>query len=149
MPTITIDSPALAPARRRAIAVRLTRWMKTRGIHPSHVVVHFRETPENSIFSGGMPLEALPRGENSPPHASVTCCVGPDRDEEFCGQLAEEIGDALGVSEGSPFLYIEFRPTSPSRVYVARDSRLHRADRPLPTAPVPFPSPAPVHDGVR
>src|SRR5690606_294937 len=41
VPTITITSPELPPRRRRAIAVRLTRWLTGQGVTPSHAVVRF------------------------------------------------------------------------------------------------------------
>jgi len=128
MPTITIDTPALRPAERRAVAVRLTRWLVRRGVQAAHVVVRFVDTPEGSVFSGGMPLEALPAGTSPIRHASVICCVGPDRDEEFQAALAAEIGEALGANEDTPFLYVEFRPTRPSHVYLLRQGRWCRAD---------------------
>lgn len=130
MPTITIDTPTLPPPGRRAIAVRLTRWLSRRGVEPAHVVVRFVDTPGGSVFSGGMPLDALPRGGSPLHHASVVCCVGADRDEEFRAALAGEIAAALGSTEDTPFLYIEFRPTRPGHVHLVRHGRLVRADEP-------------------
>lgn len=128
MPTITIDTPALRPAKRRAISVRLTRWLSGHGVTPAHVVVRFIETPDSTVFSGGMPVDALPHGEKGLRHASVTCCVAPERDVEFRAALAEEIAAALDMTPDTPFLYIEFRPTPPGHVYVAHQGRLRRAD---------------------
>jgi hypothetical protein len=132
MPTITIDTPTPRPARRRAIAVRLTRWLADRGVDPAHVVVRFVDTGGDTVFTGAMPVDALPHGEDALPFASVSCCVGPDRDERFRDELADEIASALRVTEDTPFVYIEFRPTAPSLVYFARHGRLVRADQPDP-----------------
>ncbi|MEJ7705050.1 MAG: hypothetical protein WKF47_15985 [Geodermatophilaceae bacterium] len=107
--------------------MRLTRWLVARGVRAAHVIVRFTEDPPNTVFSGAMPVEALP-GETGLHHASVTCCVGPDRGEEFHAALGEEIALALGMTEQTPFLYIEFRPVLPSDVYLAATGRLARAD---------------------
>lgn len=134
MPTIQINGPALPVSRRRSIAVRLTRWFADRGVRPGHVVVRFTEDPPGSVFSGGVPLEALTPKQAEPDglhHAAVTCCVGPERDEPFREQLAAELANALGMTEQTPYLYIEFRPTSPRQVYLADGGRLRRADHSL------------------
>ncbi|OLF07360.1 hypothetical protein BLA60_27710 [Actinophytocola xinjiangensis] len=130
MPTITIDTPAPRPARRRAIAVRLTRWFADRGVDPAHVVIRFVDTGADTVFTGAVPVDALVRDADALPFASVTCCVGPDRDEWFRADLADEIAAALRVTEQTPFVHLEFRPTAPSLVYFARRGRLVRADQP-------------------
>ncbi|MFL6110516.1 MAG: 4-oxalocrotonate tautomerase family protein [Catenulispora sp.] len=143
MPTITIETPGFRPARRRAVAVRLTRWLRTHGADPAHVVVHFVDTGGDSVFTGGLPLNAQYRGDAPLPFASVVCSVGPDRDEQFRTGLAEEIAAALEATADTSFLYIEFRPTDPGLVYYARDGRLVRAERPDPLPaqlPVPLPT---------
>jgi hypothetical protein len=132
MPTLTISTPELRPARRREIAVRLTRWLSNRGIDSAHVVVHFIAVGGDAIFSGAMPLEAMPRGESPLHFASVVCSIGSDRDEYFRAGLAEEIVAALGMTQDTPFLYIEFRPTRPGLAYFARGGRLMRADEASP-----------------
>ncbi|KNB50248.1 hypothetical protein [Streptomyces caatingaensis] len=137
MPTITISSPPLPIPRRRAVALRLTRWLSDSGVEPGHVVVRFETPEEATVFSGGLPLEALPHDGTGIHHASVTCCVGPNRDEEFRAGLARCIAEALGAGDGTPFFYLEFRPTSPADVHLGGGRRLHRADRP------PRPEPAP------
>ena len=129
MPTITISTPALPPVRRRAIAVRLTRWLSNTGVDPAHAIVRFVDTAGDTIFSGAMPLDAMSRGESPVRFASVVCCVAPDRDEQFRAGLAEEIAAALEATEDSSFFYIEFRPTHPSLAYYVRGGRLVRADR--------------------
>lgn len=134
MPTITIDTPARPPSQRRAIAVRLTRWFATRDVRPAHVVVRFVDTAEGSVFSGGTPVDALPQGASPYRHASVVCCVGTDRDETFRAELAGEISEALGTTEETPFLYIEFRPTSSSHVHTVHRGRMTRADDPGPAS---------------
>lgn len=148
MPTITIDMPAIRPAERRAISVRLARWLSGHGVRPAHVVVRFADAAAGSLFSGGMPVDALPHGGRGLRYASVTCCVAPDRDEDFQAELAGEIAAALGLTEDTSFLYIEFRPTPPSRVYVARGGRLSRGDEPAPAPSRPGrpgqPVPAPL-----
>ncbi|MDS1271520.1 hypothetical protein RIF23_14570 [Lipingzhangella sp. LS1_29] len=129
MPTITIATPARTPSHRRAVALRLTRWLADHeGIDPAHVIVRFPPTPEQTVFSGGMPMDTLPAGNGSLQHASVTCCVGPERDEGFRSGLAAEIADALGATKDTPFLYIEFRPTPRDHVYLWRRGELQRAD---------------------
>jgi phenylpyruvate tautomerase PptA (4-oxalocrotonate tautomerase family) len=120
MPTVTIDTPALPSARRRDVAVRLTRWQSDRGVPPAHTIVRFTETQAGTVFSGGMPIDALPAGGSALRHASVTACIGPDRDDAFRAALAAEITDALGATDETPFLTVEFRPTRPSDVYAIR-----------------------------
>ncbi len=135
MPTITISTPPLPKPRRRAVALHITRWLTGHGIEPSHVVVRF-ETPEDgSVFSGGMPVEALPHDGTGPRHASVTCCVGPDRDETFREELAACIAESLGAGQHTPFLYLEFRPTDPALVHLGGPGGLRRADSSSATAP--------------
>jgi hypothetical protein len=128
MPTFDIDTPALPASKRRAVAVRLTRWLRDRGVDPAHVVVRFSDAGRNATFSGGMPLEALPAGDGLA-HASVVCRLSPDRDELFREQLAAEVADALGADHRTPFFYLEIRPTSQSQVYLWHGGKPVRADR--------------------
>ncbi len=132
MPTITIRTPELPVPRRRAVALRLTRWLTAQGVQAGHVVVRFEPTEESTVFSGGMPVEALPYEGNAdssgPRHASVTCCVGPDRDDAFRDGLARCVTEALGADARTPFCYLEFRPTSPADVYLGAGEGLRRAD---------------------
>lgn len=138
MPTITITCPTLPPSRRRAVAVRLTRWLVDRGASPAHVVVRFEEWPAASVMVGGMPAEALPpvgggaaraAGEDTVPYASVRCQVAPDRDEEFRDGLADRVAEALGVGDGTAFFYLEFVATDPACVHLYDATGLHRAGR--------------------
>ncbi|MHC0429351.1 hypothetical protein ACX6XY_04060 [Streptomyces sp. O3] len=128
MPTIDIQGPALTVPARRAIAVRLTRWLTERSVAAGHVVVKFSEPPPQTVFTGGMPVDVLPHDEEGLHYALVTVCVGPDRDEEFRSGLADEIAGALGLTGATPLLYIEFRPTDPGHVQLADRGRLRRAD---------------------
>ncbi|MFE7132313.1 hypothetical protein ACFVIM_15790 [Streptomyces sp. NPDC057638] len=132
MPTITIASSELSAARRRAVALSVTRWLTGRGVRRDHVVVRFEPADEERVYVGGWPVAALPRPAEGAGlhHASVVCRVSPDRDEEFRAELAARIAEALGVSEHTPFFYLEFRPTSPSDVHIAAGGPLHRSDRP-------------------
>jgi hypothetical protein len=130
MPTLQISGASLPVHRRRAVAVRLTRWLRARGMTAENVVVHFADHERNAIFSGGMPVEALGDPAAALPHASVVCCIGPDRDPTFRAALAAEIAAALGAGPGTGFLYLEFRPTRPDHVHVWRDGVLRRADLP-------------------
>lgn len=134
MPTIDISGPALGVPARRSAALRLTRWLTGRGVPAGHVVVRFSVPEPSTVFSGGMPVDALPHDEDGLHHASVTVCVGPDRDEEFRTGLAHEIASALGMSEATPFLYIEFRRTDPSDVHLAHQGTLRRAGEALAAA---------------
>jgi phenylpyruvate tautomerase PptA (4-oxalocrotonate tautomerase family) len=129
VPTIVIDTPAATGAARRSVAVRLTRWFARHGVTPAHVVVRFTETAPGTVFSGGFPVDALPAADGPFRHAAVTCCLGPDRDDEFRSELATEIAAALGPVS---FLYIEFRPTPPSQVVIGSAAGLTRADRTTP-----------------
>ncbi|GGM13680.1 hypothetical protein GCM10010129_67170 [Streptomyces fumigatiscleroticus] len=127
MPTIDILAPDLSVPARRAVAVRLTRYLTARGVPAGHVVVHFTAAEPGSLFTGGMPVEALPAAGPGLHHARVTVCVGPDRDHTFRSELAQEIAAALGMTEHTPFLYIEFRPTDPALVHLADGGRLKLA----------------------
>ncbi len=128
MPTFHITAASLPVSRRRAIAIRLTRWLRGRGVPPGNVVVHFAEHVPNTVFSGAMPVEALGAGDTGLRHASVVCQLGPDRDATFRTDLAEEVAAALDADEGTGFLYLEFRPTRPDHVHVWRGGALDRAD---------------------
>jgi hypothetical protein len=112
------------------VAVRLTRWLVDRGVFASHAVVRFVDVPDWTVFAGGVPVEALP---GNGMHAYVICCIGPDRDAGFREGLAAAIVETLPDSGTSPFIYIEFRPTDPADVWIAREGALGRADQLQPT----------------
>lgn len=114
--------------RRRAVSVRLTRWLSERGSDRRHVVVRFETAEEGTVFVGGLPFEALPHSDNGLRYASVICCVASDRDEYFRDGLAAEIADALGMTSGTPLLYVEFRPTPRNQVRFGVGGLLHRPD---------------------
>ncbi|MFF5106729.1 hypothetical protein [Streptomyces sp. NPDC000134] len=143
MPTITITSPELPAPARRAVAVRLTRWLTARGVVPSHVVVRFVTEPPGSLYTGALPVEALPSagGDGSLHHAGVVCQIGADRDAAFRDALAAEIGAALKVGPGTAFFHLDMQPAARGDVYVAVDGELCRADR-LGGAPEPIKEPA-------
>ncbi|WP_436501662.1 hypothetical protein [Actinokineospora sp. HUAS TT18] len=128
MPTITIATAALSASRRRAIALKITRWLTDRGVAAGHVVVRFEEADGGMIFTGGWPVDALPVTPGELHHASVTVCVGPQRDEDFRADLAAHIADTLGRTDNTAFFYLEFRTTPPSEVYVAAAGPLRRTD---------------------
>jgi hypothetical protein len=134
MPTITIRTGALPATQRRLVALRLARWLGAEGVEPAHAVVRFEDSADGSVYVGGLPVEALDPGAERPVHAEVTCCVGPDRDGDFRARLATEIARALPTGASMPFLYLEFRPTSPADVWIGRHGELRRADdHPAPT----------------
>lgn len=128
MPTIHIRSSPLGLPRRRAVAVRLTRWLRQRGVAPQRVVVHFSDHAPNSVYSGGMPVEAVGDPAAVLRYASVVCLVGADRDAEFRTGLADELATALGAGPGTGFLYVEFRPTRQDHVHIWLDNSMSRAD---------------------
>ncbi|MFD5315501.1 hypothetical protein [Streptomyces sp. NPDC127098] len=140
MPTITITSPELPARRRRAVAVRLTRWLTGRGVTPTHAVVRFVTEEPGSLYAGAFPVEALPAPAADPTapgrpgaqeplhHASVVCQIGVDRDADFRDQLAAEIAGALGVGPGTAFFYLDLQPTARGHVYVADHGALRRVD---------------------
>lgn len=130
MPTITITCDPLSVPRRRAVALDLTRWLRDRGVEPAHVVVHFADHQPGTVFTGGMPVEAVAKDADGLHFASVVACVGTDRDEEFRAAFAERVAAALGVVHPSAFLYLEFRPTSREHVHIWRSGVLRRADEP-------------------
>jgi acyl carrier protein len=129
MPTVTIATQPLPDSRRRAIALRITRWFADRGVVPRHVIVRFDPIDTGQVYAGGGPIDALPAPDGDLRHASVLCCVGPHRDDEFRAALAEHIVDTLGVTAHTPFFYLEFRTTPLSDVYLATAGPLHRSDR--------------------
>jgi hypothetical protein len=137
VPTITITSPELPPRRRRAIAVRLTRWLTGQGVTPSHAVVRFVTEEPGTLYSGAMPVEAIRTpasgdGETSDGetihHATVVCQIGVDRDEVFRDQLAGEIAAALGVGPATAFFYLDLQPTARGHVYISDHGKLRRVD---------------------
>ncbi|MET0135034.1 MAG: hypothetical protein ABW215_15750 [Kibdelosporangium sp.] len=127
MPTLQITSTALPTSSKRAIAVRLTRWMAGRGIQIPHVVVRFTEEPRNSLFCGGVPIEADSAGTEGPRYATAVCTIGADRDERFRDELARELTDALNAVIRPAFVYIEFRPIDSALVYLALHGPARRA----------------------
>jgi hypothetical protein len=140
MPTIIIRTSPLPLARRRAVAVRLTRWLTCEGVpQAGHVVVRFEDIGPGTVFTGGMPVEALPRDPAVPAHASVTCCVSGERDDAFRSRLAAEIAAVLPGGTEMPFLYVEFRSTAPADVWIAQRGIVTRADGKarLPVHPIP------------
>ncbi|WP_207931020.1 hypothetical protein [Streptomyces sp. 8K308] len=134
MPTITITSPELPARRRRAVAVRLTRWLTGRGVTATHAVVRFVTEEPGSLYAGAFPVEALPApaagagGAEPLHHASVVCQIGVDRDAGFRDELAAEIAAALGVGPGTAFFYLDLQPTARGHVYVADHGALRRVD---------------------
>jgi hypothetical protein len=128
MPTIHIATEPLGAARRRAVTLRLTRWLRARGVAPAHVIVHFADLPPNTAFSGGMPVEALGTGAPALRCASVVCHLSPDRDAGFRAEFAAELAAALDAVPGTGFLQIEFRTTRPDHVFIWRDGALGRVD---------------------
>lgn len=133
MPTITIRTGPLPASRRRSLALRLTRWLVGEGVSPDHAVIRIEEQPAGSVFVGGLPAEALDGGGEAAPHASVTCQVGPDRDEAFRRRLAETIAGAMPGGDRMPFLYLDFRDTAPADVWIGRYGTVRRAGDGHPT----------------
>ncbi|NHD19424.1 MULTISPECIES: hypothetical protein [unclassified Actinopolyspora] len=127
MPTVIINTPPMSTTRRREISVRLTRWLTVRGSERHHVIVRFEDTVPDSVFVGGMPLEALPGAADSLHYASVLCCVAEEHGEDFRDDLANEIADCLGMTEQTPLLYIEFRPTPRENVRFATRGHMSSA----------------------
>lgn len=133
MPTITIASAEMSASRQRAVALTITRWLADHDVQARHVVVRFETADEQRVLAGGWPVASLPPrpAEGDLRHASVVCCISPERDEEFRAALAARIAHALGVTERTAFFYLEFRTASPSDVYIAAAGPLHRSDRPV------------------
>lgn len=121
MPTITISSTPLPVRQRRSIVLRLTRWLADQGVDRGHVVVRFEPMPDNCVYVAGMPVEGLAGNRDGVTHAVVTCCISPERDEDFRAGLAAEIAAALPGSSAMALLYLEFRPTDRSDVRVGRN----------------------------
>lgn len=128
MPTILIETNALSAPEQRRIAVQLTRWFADHGIRPDRVVVRFTVADLNLAFSGGLPVVAMRHPDAVCDAAWVTCCISPDRDDEFRSGLADRIAELLQVTRHTALFYVEFRPTDPRQVYLAGRSPLHRAD---------------------
>lgn len=128
MPTITLTTSPLSASTKRLIATRLTRWFAAAGVAPAHVVLRFADAPPGTLFSGGIPVELIPQGESELQHASVVVQLGPQRDDAFRDALGAEIVGALDLRPDTPFLYVEFRTTSPGDVRIARRGQLVRAD---------------------
>jgi len=128
VPTLTLTTSPLRASTRRLVATRLTRWFAGAGVDPAHVVVRFAEDGPGTLFSGGIPVELLPQSVSELQHASVVVQLGPQRDDAFRDELAAQIAGALDLHPDTPFLYVEFRTTSPGDVWIARHGRLVRAD---------------------
>ena len=130
MPTITIRTGQLTAVQRRAIAVRLTRWLAEAGSKAAHVTVCFEESPAGTVFSGGMPAEALAAGQGALPVATVLCRISPDRDQQFRHDLARELVRLLPGGEQMPLVYVEFLRAAPADVWIANHGQLWCADQP-------------------
>lgn len=129
MPNIEIVTAALPATQRRAIAVRLTRWLVDRGVAASHVLVSFTDEPRHSLFSGGMPIDAVTPAPLVPSHARVVCGIDANRDARFRDELADELVAALRTVDRHEFVSLEFRPVESALVYVAWRGELSRADQ--------------------
>jgi hypothetical protein len=124
MPTIDITAAQLPEIRRRAVALSVTRWMRDRGIEPSHVTVRFTPWPTGTVYSGGMPVDALIARHDpmdGPAAVSISCALDPARDETFRQELAEHLVSALGLGPSTPFFYLELRGVSPRDAYLLHD----------------------------
>lgn len=120
MPTISVETtPALSARARRAVAVPVTRWLTEHGVRPAHVVLRFSTAREASIYSGALPLEAMPRDDGGLHHARVVCRIAPDRDADFRAGLAQALATALALDEHTVLFTVEFRDTDPAQVYLA------------------------------
>jgi hypothetical protein len=146
MPTVDIRTEDLPEPRRRAIALSITRWMRNRGIEPSHVTVRFEPWPAGAVYSGGLPVDALlarrdPR--DGPAAMSISCALDPERDDAFRQQLAEHLASTLGAGPGTALFYLEFRDVSPRRAFLLRDGVPRPANAPAPAAATPLTSTRP------
>jgi hypothetical protein len=130
LPTITIRTGPLPVVLRRAIAVKLTRWLTDAGATAAHVTVCFEEMTAGTVFSGGMPAEALAGPHAGPAAATVVCRVSPDRDGQFREELAREIVSTLPDGDAMPFVYVEFQPTAAGNVWIANHGQVWCADQP-------------------
>jgi phenylpyruvate tautomerase PptA (4-oxalocrotonate tautomerase family) len=124
MPTITIRTGQIPVVERRAIAVKLTRWLVETGVPASHVVVCFEEIPNGTVFSGGMPVESIGADNSRISSAAIFCRIAPDRDEHFRHSLAQKIVELLPAGHEMPLIYIEFQATPPSDVWIGSQGRL-------------------------
>lgn len=135
MPTIDIETaPELSGRARRSVAVRLTRWLADRGVIPAHVVVRFATAEPSTVYSGGLPIEALNGGDGLQ-HATVVCRIAPDRDVEFRDGLAHTVADTLGMNDTTAMFTVEFRATDPADVYLGAGSELRPAGPPTAALP--------------
>ena len=136
MPTVDVTSTPLTPSARLRAALRLTRWMAAHGSNAAHVVVSFRTAEPMEYFSGGMPLTTYEDDTGQDRHArwaSVVCHIHPDRDHSYRAELAEEIGQALGLDADTDHLTVRFQPTQPDRVFYRESGSMTSGD-PLPAA---------------
>ena len=136
MPTVDVTSTPLTPSARLRAALRLTRWMAAHGSNAAHVVVSFRTAEPMEYFAGGMPLTTYEDDTGQDRHArwaSVVCHIHPDRDHAYRAELAEEIGQALGLDADTAHLTVRFQPTQPDRVFYLESGSMTSGD-PLPAA---------------
>ncbi|WP_369363781.1 hypothetical protein AB5L52_11525 [Streptomyces sp. CG4] len=127
MPTIVVTSTPLTPSARLRAALRLTRWLAAHGSKAAHVVVSFRTAEPMAYFCGGVPLTSYADGtdeDGSARWASVACHIHPDRDHTYRAELAEEVGQALGLDEKTAHLTVRFEPTQPDRVFYLESGSL-------------------------
>jgi len=146
MPTIDITTAPLPESRRRAVALSVTCWMRDRGIDQSHVTVRFAPWPDGTVYSGGMPVDALIARHDptdGPAAVSISCALDPARDEVFRQELAEQLVSALGLGSSTPFFYLELRGVSPCDAYLLHDGVPRPARPPARRQPLPTPSPRP------
>jgi hypothetical protein len=138
MPTLVIATHPLSARRRRAVAVRLTRWLSDRGVDATHVIVRFEELEPQAVFVSGFPAGTdASDGAAALPLALVTCYVDPARDGVFRKALVAEIAGALEATEQTNLLYLRFHATHPEDVHTLSRGRLARADERTPVRQTP------------
>lgn len=121
MPTILIETDPLSPARKRHAARLITTWLGRHDVELTNVIVRFRAIDPDDLFSGPLPMRALPSPDQGPRFAVVTCHVAPERPPQFRNSLATATLRAIGVAPDCPFVYVEFRSTSRADVYVGTE----------------------------
>lgn len=122
MPTVEVTSNPLTASTRLKAALRLTRWLAAHGSHASHVVVAFRAAEPMTYFAGGMPLDMYGDGgsgreDKRAQWASIVCHIHPERDHAYMTELAQEVKEALGLTEDSGHCLVRFEPTRPDLVF--------------------------------
>lgn len=107
MPTITVEGSPIPTEVRRAVARKLSLWLRTQGVDINHVITRFRPADPAGVFSGPFPLA------DSGAFAFVRCTVGAHRTADFRRGLSTQLVRTLSPAVPAGRIFIQFEQVDP------------------------------------